>query len=143
MVSKCRNILKENEPNNFSMYDFLYQFTISFLLSSSFKKWRNHLVFMIRWRKINISIVPWLLPSNKLFYYLIGKFSEGKYNFTANDFKCIWISCAFFQNILACRHRDHHILSRVCSFQSEMKFIVFSTEYHFSFFFFFIWNHSI
>ena len=114
MLSTCWNILKENTPDKFSIYPFLYQCTISFKLSSNSDKWRNYSVFLKR-------LAGMLNEKNKHFYnaftailivnYLIGKLHEQKSNFTANDFRCVWISCAFFQNILACWHRVNNILS--------------------------------
>ena len=44
---------------------------------------------------------------------MIGKLSEQKSNFTSNDFNCVWISWAFFQNILAWQQRDHLVRSQV------------------------------
>ena len=44
-------------------------------------------------------------PQNELLYYWIRLFDyyywEQKSNFTANDFRCVWLSCALLQNILA------------------------------------------
>ena len=59
------------------------------------------------WRKINVTILPWF----EIFFYSKGEFRE-QYSYKRdNDVKFCWMTCVFFQNILACRQRNHHVFS--------------------------------